>query len=68
MGRDAERPSPIGRAFGWLLLAPPALRELLIEGHLAVQRPYAIADGGSGFIEHEHSSFGRAEAAVAASG
>ncbi len=25
MGRTAERPSPIGRAFGWLLLAPLAL-------------------------------------------
>ena len=44
------------------------LRELLIEGHLTVQRSHAIADGGSGFIEHEHSSFGTADAAGAASG
>ncbi|MEK6664817.1 MAG: hypothetical protein AABZ20_00110, partial [candidate division NC10 bacterium] len=25
MGRSAERPSPVGRAFGWLLFAPLAL-------------------------------------------
>jgi len=30
MGRDAERPSPIGRALAWLLLAPLALLGVML--------------------------------------
>ncbi|OGL13525.1 MAG: hypothetical protein A3G97_00785 [Candidatus Rokubacteria bacterium RIFCSPLOWO2_12_FULL_69_21] len=30
MGRTAERPSPVGRALAWLLLAPPALLGVML--------------------------------------